>query len=34
MEFSRTPNTKCTKKPQSPISTHPFSDVLFFSKKP
>ena len=32
MEFSWNPNTKCTEKPQSSISTHPFSDVPSFSK--
>ena len=32
MEFSWNPNTKCTEKPQSSISMHPFSDVPFFSK--
>ena len=32
MEFSWNPNTKCTEKPQSSISTHPFSDVPYFSK--
>ena len=32
MEFSWNPNTKYTEKPQSPISTHPFSDVPSFSK--
>ena len=31
MELSWNPNTKCTEKPQSSISTHPFSDVSSFS---
>ena len=32
MYFPWKPNTKCTEKPQSFISTHPFSDVSFFCK--
>ena len=32
MEFCSTHNAKCTEKPQSSISTHPFSDVSSFSK--
>ena len=32
MEFSWNPNPKCTEKPQSSISTHPFSNIPSFSK--
>ena len=32
MKFPCNPNTRCTEKPQSSISMHPFSDVPSFSK--
>ena len=33
MEFSWNPNTRCAEKPQSSISTHPFSDAPSCSKR-